>query len=133
MKVTWTEVPAGVRQFVEPSVKKWKVFLPSWLESLDVQYIPGEDSLASMQILPQYRQALLCLHGKTLQDDDIDNTILHEFVHVGFEPVRRIYQRTIRQFLEDYSATAGFAEEGFEDAMEGMVCDVAYGIQRLLK
>lgn len=126
-------MPNGVRRFVEPSIQKWQVFLPKWLESLEVTYLPQEDSLASMQILPQYRQALLCLHGKTLQDDDIENTILHEFVHVSFEPVRRVYQRTLNKFLDDFSASSEFAEECLEDAMEGMVCDISYGIQRLVK
>lgn len=133
MKIIWTEVPGPVRSFVEPSVKKWVKVLPKWLEAMEVKYLASEDSLASMQILPQYREALLMLHGKTLEDDDIENTILHEFIHVSFEPVRRIYQRTLRNFLEDFDATRKTQEEALEDAMEGMVCDMAYGIQRLLK
>ena len=131
MKINWREVPKEVRSAAEPFVKRWSSLAPSWCESLNLRYDGSEPALASTLTDAEYRQCTLCFGGGFLnQPDDIENVIIHELLHIAFEPVRDVYRDATAMLGEEAQI---LAQEGFRRAMEGTLCDITAGIQRSIK
>jgi len=133
MKIVWREVPPEVRNRAEPLLKRWRGLIPGWCERLTVFYKQDEGNIASMNSRPEYRRATLLLHGSFLDDDDNEDTIIHELAHIAFEPVRDVWLSTLSNALKGQEAITNMAEEEYRRAMEGCMCDLAAGIQRVSK
>ena len=133
MIVDWMEpMPTEVRVALEPMLNRWMPLLPTWVQSLSVEY--EAESANVMHVRTHYtnRWAVIGVTGSWLKYDDTErqNALRHELVHVCVEPLRRAARNAVEATAEE-GPTRALALKTLEEGLESAVEDLAQCIGRL--
>lgn len=135
MNVDW-RVPREVRLAAEPWVTEWAPLAPRWVATLVIETAdPDGDTILDSLGKPEYRQAKIRIYPRFLtRSNELRRVdMLHEFMHLPYEPVRDVFHALLKAAIEPDSDLAIWAEEAHRLAMEGCVTDLELGIGRLLQ
>jgi hypothetical protein len=136
MRLIWVGVPEEVKAAVLPHIEHWRPIVPGWLELLSVRFeeTDGTNMLA-ITPEPEYRQAKLYVYPSFLRQpqDERRSGLLHEIIHIAYEPANRIYQSLLAAMTDDGDPIRAWAEEEHRKAMEACVTDLELGLGRLLE
>ena len=104
--------------------------LPSWLQQLYVAYDPEKgDEKASVSPELAYRRATLTF-GSLLKytEQDRQDTVVHEGVHVFLTPIEEVVERMIPLLPKEQR---GLLRKLYDTAVEATTTDLTYAIRHL--
>jgi hypothetical protein len=136
VRCIWLGVPDEVRAALDPHLDYAEPLAPRWLELMTVKFEESDGTnMLAISPDPEYRQARLHVYPVFLKQSQKDRrlAVLHEFVHVAYEPAARVFQSLLAATVDEDDAMHGWAMEEHRKAMEGCVTDLELGIGRLLQ
>lgn len=121
------DLPAEVRQAVEPYITAHAHRLPGWVYELRVGFDDNnQDANAWNRTNPEYRWARInvCAGFLTESAEDRNEIVLHELVHIPVQALVNAAWRLCEEVKEQSPAAERLAREAVRVAMEGAVTDV---------
>lgn len=126
------DFPADLRPSVEPHLLRWAGLIPTWCQEFIVRYNSQQDGRMAAHVNYRNRWAVLIVTPEWFDspEEERENSVLHELVHIGMEPLSSAVDRIIRDTLEEGSPLRELADGMFTDGMEASVEDMARAIRR---
>lgn len=133
MIIDWMEpMPSEVRRALEPMLDRWLPLLPTWVQSLSVEYASESADVMHVRIHYTNRWAVIGVTGSWLKydDDERQNALRHELMHVCVEPLRRAARNAIEATTDEGPAQS-LAITTLNEGLESTVEDLAHCVGRL--
>jgi hypothetical protein len=117
------DLPKHISKVVAPLVEQHRDLLPTWCHSLSI-VMTNEPCRAACESRPEYRGAQLQIGSLFMNDpdDERENTIVHEFIHVTLSPLDQLAYDLSPKHEQNQEA-AEMAHEAIRRALEGVVSD----------
>jgi len=141
MRVEWGDLPRELRQVLEPYIDRYIDLLPGWCHTLKVLSVvqaeeaDGDlsDCVVAMSADYKYRRAKMFVDTDFLamQDEEREQTVIHEFVHVLNAPFVDFTDQLIAILEEKSPGAKEMLSVLQEVGMEAMTEDVAQLLWRL--
>ena len=126
------DVPAELRDAVQPHLDKWAWLIPTWCHRVRVgNTLDGSEGMtADNQTQPEYRAAYIRFSPLWLELDDgrREETAIHELLHIPIEPMRQVLTDLLRTSTNE--PLVDLVAEQWRLAFEGTVQDLTYAIQK---
>jgi hypothetical protein len=115
------DLPKHISKVVMPLVEKHRELLPTWCHSLSI-VMTNDPCRAACESRPEYRGAQLHIGAYFMNDpdDERENTIVHEFIHVTLSPLDQMAYELVPKGNPE---AAEMAQEAIRRALEGVVSD----------
>lgn len=133
VEIRWEpDFPADLRPLVEPHLLRWSGLIPTWCQEFIVRYDSKQDGRMATHVNHRNRWAVLIVTPEWFDSPEAEreNSMVHELVHVGMEPLTSAVDRIIRDTLEEDTPLRELASSMFVDGMEASVEDMARAIRR---
>lgn len=105
MKITYSAtIPETIQGVIEQRVSRVKHLFPLWVNHLTIRY-DGANIEDIATALPQYeyRAMTVVLHPQFLDDDDWEDSLIHEIWHGIFKPYVQAVDRIVEKFVPEDS------------------------------
>ena len=104
--------------------KKLRI-VPEW--DIRLEFVEAEDwkKTGDFKIDPTDKKAILMLNASNPKDENIEETIVHELMHIKMYPLDQVCESMIINMLEEGSKEQNFAYETFFETLEVTVEELA--------
>ena len=111
---------AEITRLFEKYVKKLRI-TPAWDVRLEFVEDPGWRKTGDFKIDWDDRKAILMLNAASPVQENIEEVIVHELMHIKMYPLDQVTESLIANCFEEGSAASGFAYQQFFTALEQTV------------
>jgi hypothetical protein len=135
--IRYNGVPEEVRGAIDPLFKEHMWILPSWVETMNVDFISHSTSATALEVrcCEEYRTLYLNIMPNWLiQDADVRSIdVKHEFLHVNINSLHVFGLQVIEATLDKTGALHTWAQEQLRLAVERAACDLENMLGRIPK
>lgn len=128
VRLAWdNECPVEVRAAMAPYVDRYTSLLPGWLQELRLGFDDDDpNGIMYTRCDPEYRWARIMACGAWLKEDDQDRdeTFLHEIIHIPVQPMVAVAEDLIAVLKETHAPMESWAREQLRRALESTVQDM---------
>ena len=108
----------------EKYIRKLRI-TPAWDVKLEFVEDPSWPKTGDFKIDCDDRKAVLLLNVVSPKQENIEEVIVHELMHIKMYPLDQVTESLIRNCFEEDSAAGGFAYQQFFTALEQTVEELA--------
>lgn len=128
--ITHNDFPLAVRWYL-PEIQRILQFLPSWVETVHLRYERSDDSMASCEVQYEYRTVTINVHPLIIEEEDWENTLIHEVVHCLLAPYTQLAHRIVSKAVTEGSKDFILGE--LEAAEEAITEDLSTFLTKMRK
>ena len=113
-----------VREIFDKYTKKLRI-VPEW--DIRLEFVEDEDwkKTGDFKIDPTDKKAILLLNAASPKDENIEETIVHELMHIKLYPLDQVCESMIINMFEEGSKEQNFAYQTFYETLEVTVEELA--------
>ena len=113
-----------VREIFDKYTKKLRI-VPEW--DIRLEFVEDEDwkKTGDFKIDPTDKKAILLLNAASPKDENIEETIVHELMHIKMYPLDQVCESMIINMFEEGSKEQDFAYQAFYETLEVTVEELA--------
>ena len=113
-----------VREIFDKYTKKLRI-VPEW--DIRLEFVEDEDwkKTGDFKIDPTDKKAILMLNAASPKDENIEETIVHELMHIKLYPLDQVCESMIINMFEEGSKEQNFAYQTFYETLEVTVEELA--------
>ena len=113
-----------VREIFDKYTKKLRI-VPEW--DIRLEFVEDEDwkKTGDFKIDPTDKKAILMLNAASPKDKNIEETIVHELMHIKMYPLDQVCESMIINMFEEGSKEQNFAYQTFYETLEVTVEELA--------
>ena len=113
-----------VREIFDKYTKKLRI-VPEW--DIRLEFVEDEDwkKTGDFKIDPTDKKAILMLNAASPKDENIEETIVHELMHIKLYPLDQVCESMIINMFEEGSKEQDFAYQTFFETLEVTVEELA--------
>ena len=113
-----------VREIFDKYTKKLRI-VPEW--DIRLEFVEDEDwkKTGDFKIDPTDKKAILMLNAASPKDENIEETIVHELMHIKLYPLDQVCESMIINMFEEGSKEQNFAYQTFFETLEVTVEELA--------
>ena len=112
------------REIFDKYTKKLRI-VPEW--DIRLEFVEDEDwkKTGDFKIDPTDKKAILMLNAASPKDENIEETIVHELMHIKLYPLDQVCESMIINMFEEGSKEQNFAYQTFYETLEVTVEELA--------
>ena len=112
------------REIFDKYTKKLRI-VPEW--DIRLEFVEDEDwkKTGDFKIDPTDKKAILMLNAASPKDENIEETIVHELMHIKMYPLDQVCESMIINMFEEGSKEQNFAYQTFFETLEVTVEELA--------
>ncbi len=112
------------REIFDKYTKKLRI-VPEW--EIRLEFVEDEDwkKTGDFKIDPTDKKAILMLNAASPKDENIEETIVHELMHIKLYPLDQVCESMIINMFEEGSKEQNFAYQTFYETLEVTVEELA--------
>ena len=112
------------REIFDKYTKKLRI-VPEW--DIRLEFVEDEDwkKTGDFKIDPTDKKAILMLNAASPKDENIEETIVHELMHIKMYPLDQVCESMITNMFEEGSKEQNFAYQTFYETLEVAVEELA--------
>nr|WP_075574497.1 hypothetical protein [Ezakiella massiliensis] len=112
------------REIFDKYTKKLRI-VPEW--DIRLEFVEDEDwkKTGDFKIDPTDKKAILMLNAASPKDENIEETIVHELMHIKMYPLDQVCESMIINMFEEGSREQNFAYQTFFETLEVTVEELA--------
>ena len=112
------------REIFDKYTKKLRI-VPEW--DIRLEFVEDEDwkKTGDFKIDPTDKKAILMLNAASPKDENIEETIVHELMHIKMYPLDQVCESMIVNMFEEGSKEQNFAYQTFFETLEVTVEELA--------
>lgn len=112
------------REIFDKYTKKLRI-VPEW--DIRLEFVEDEDwkKTGDFKIDPTDKKAILLLNAASPKDENIEETIVHELMHIKMYPLDQVCESMIINMFEEGSKEQNFAYQTFYETLEVTVEELA--------
>ena len=112
------------REIFDKYTKKLRI-VPEW--DIRLEFVEDEDwkKTGDFKIDPTDKKAILLLNAASPKDENIEETIVHELMHIKLYPLDQVCESMIINMFEEGSKEQNFAYQTFYETLEVTVEELA--------
>ena len=112
------------REIFDKYTKKLRI-VPEW--DIRLEFVEDEDwkKTGDFKIDPTDKKAILMLNAASPKDENIEETIVHELMHIKMYPLDQVCESMIINMFEEGSKEQNFAYQTFYETLEVTVEELA--------
>ena len=112
------------REIFDKYTKKLRI-VPEW--DIRLEFVEDEDwkKTGDFKIDPTDKKAILMLNAASPKDENIEETIVHELMHIKMYPLDQVCESMIVNMFEEGSKEQNFAYQTFYETLEVTVEELA--------
>ena len=112
------------REIFDKYTKKLRI-VPEW--EIRLEFVEDEDwkKTGDFKIDPTDKKAILMLNAASPKDENIEETIVHELMHIKLYPLDQVCESMIVNMFEEGSKEQNFAYQTFYETLEVTVEELA--------
>ncbi len=112
------------REIFDKYTKKLRI-VPEW--DIRLEFVEDEDwkKTGDFKIDPTDKKAILMLNAASPKDENIEETIVHELMHIKLYPLDQVCESMIVNMFEEGSKEQNFAYQTFFETLEVTVEELA--------
>ena len=112
------------REIFDKYTKKLRI-VPEW--EIRLEFVEDEDwkKTGDFKIDPTDKKAILMLNAASPRDENIEETIVHELMHIKLYPLDQVCESMIVNMFEEGSKEQNFAYQTFFETLEVTVEELA--------
>ena len=112
------------REIFDKYTKKLRI-VPEW--DIRLEFVEDEDwkKTGDFKIDPTDKKAILMLNAASPKDENIEETIIHELMHIKMYPLDQVCESMIINMFEEGSKEQNFAYQTFFETLEVTVEELA--------
>ncbi|WP_099951287.1 hypothetical protein [Ezakiella peruensis] len=112
------------REIFDKYTKKLRI-VPEW--DIRLEFVEDEDwkKTGDFKIDPTDKKAILMLNAASPKDENIEETIVHEFMHIKMYPLDQVCESMIINMFKEGSKEQNFAYQTFFETLEVTVEELA--------
>lgn len=113
-----------VKEIFDKYTKKLRI-VPEW--DIRLEFVENEDwkKTGDFKIDPTDKKAILMLNAASPKDENIEETIVHELMHIKMYPLDQVCESMIINMFEEGSREQNFAYQTFFETLEVTVEELA--------
>lgn len=113
-----------VKEIFDKYTKKLRI-VPEW--DIRLEFVEDEDwkKTGDFKIDPTDKKAILMLNAASPKDENIEETIVHELMHIKMYPLDQVCESMIINMFEEGSKEQNFAYQTFYETLEVTVEELA--------
>lgn len=113
-----------VKDLFDKYTKKLRI-VPEW--DIRLEFVEDEDwkKTGDFKIDPTDKKAILMLNASNPKDENIEETIVHELMHIKMYPLDQVCESMIINMFEEGSKEQNFAYQTFFETLEVAVEELA--------
>jgi hypothetical protein len=115
---------AEITALFDKYIKKLRI-TPAWVVRLEFVEDPTWRKTGDFKIDCDDRKAILMLNGVNPTQENIEEVIVHELMHIKMYPLDQVTESLITSCFEEGSAASSFANMQFFNALEQTVEELA--------
>ena len=114
----------NAREIFDKYTKKLRI-VPEW--EIRLEFVEDEDwkKTGDFKIDPTDKKAILMLNAASPKDENIEETIVHELMHIKMYPLDQVCESMIINMFEEGSKEQNFAYQTFFETLEVTVEELA--------
>ena len=114
----------NAREIFDKYTKKLRI-APEW--DIRLEFVEDEDwkKTGDFKIDPTDKKAILMLNAASPKDENIEETIVHELMHIKMYPLDQVCESMIVNMFEEGSKEQNFAYQTFFETLEVTVEELA--------
>ena len=114
----------NAREIFDKYTKKLRI-VPEW--EIRLEFVEDEDwkKTGDFKIDPTDKKAILMLNAASPKDENIEETIVHELMHIKMYPLDQVCESMIINMFEEGSKEQDFAYQTFFETLEVTVEELA--------
>ena len=112
------------KEIFDKYTKKLRI-VPEW--DIRLEFVEDEDwkKTGDFKIDPTDKKAILMLNAASPKDENIEETIVHELMHIKMYPLDQVCESMIVNMFEEGSKEQNFAYQTFYETLEVTVEELA--------
>ena len=112
------------REIFDKYTKKLRI-VPEW--DIRLEFVEDDDwkKTGDFKIDPTDKKAILMLNAASPKDENIEETIVHELMHIKLYPLDQVCESMIINMFEEGSKEQNFAYQTFYETLEVTVEELA--------
>ena len=112
------------KEIFDKYTKKLRI-VPEW--DIRLEFVENEDwkKTGDFKIDPTDKKAILMLNAASPKDENIEETIVHELMHIKLYPLDQVCESMIINMFEEGSKEQNFAYQTFYETLEVTVEELA--------
>ena len=112
------------KEIFDKYTKKLRI-VPEW--DIRLEFVEDEDwkKTGDFKIDPTDKKAILMLNAASPKDENIEETIVHELMHIKLYPLDQVCESMIVNMFEEGSKEQNFAYQTFYETLEVTVEELA--------
>lgn len=112
------------KEIFDKYTKKLRI-VPEW--DIRLEFVENEDwkKTGDFKIDPTDKKAILMLNAASPKDENIEETIVHELMHIKMYPLDQVCESMIINMFEEGSKEQNFAYQTFYETLEVTVEELA--------
>ena len=112
------------REIFDKYTKKLRI-VPEW--DIRLEFVEDDDwkKTGDFKIDPTDKKAILMLNAASPKDENIEETIVHELMHIKMYPLDQVCESMIINMFEEGSKEQNFAYQTFYETLEVTVEELA--------
>ena len=112
------------REIFDKYTKKLRI-VPEW--DIRLEFVEDENwkKTGDFKIDPTDKKAILMLNAASPKDENIEETIVHELMHIKLYPLDQVCESMIINMFEEGSKEQNFAYQAFYETLEVTVEELA--------
>ena len=112
------------KEIFDKYTKKLRI-VPEW--DIRLEFVEDEDwkKTGDFKIDPTDKKAILMLNAASPKDENIEETIVHELMHIKLYPLDQVCESMIINMFEEGSKEQNFAYQTFYETLEVTVEELA--------
>ena len=112
------------KEIFDKYTKKLRI-VPEW--DIRLEFVEDEDwkKTGDFKIDPTDKKAILMLNAASPKDENIEETIVHELMHIKMYPLDQVCESMIINMFEEGSKEQNFAYQTFYETLEVTVEELA--------